>query len=271
MSDKVRELSFRAVDGLSFAATEGRLRSDGMRSFTARQLGPMLEVLHLSATGILQPYPWRTMSASVAELVAALSGRDQFWSGQGNAEETGFIRTKRLSQLYDNRLTTLLMRAKRAGQRISGLSAQVSGQLVGAMGELESNIHEHAESPVSGVVAYRAEADAFEFVVSDRGVGVLASLRRNTEYAGLVDSGVALRAALTEGVSRYGAGSERGFGFKPIFTGLMDLYGELRFRSGDHALMMNGVAPTVATARVSQKAPLRGFFASVRCHSRPSD
>lgn len=240
-----------------------------MRSFAARRLGPVLEATHLSAGGLLPTHPWRAMSASVAGLLAALDDKHGFWSGPGDLEETGFVRTERWGERYETRLTTLLMRAKRAGQRVSGLSAQVSGQLAGAMGELESNIHEHAESPETGVVAYRAEADAFEFVVADQGVGILASLRTNAEYAGLADAGVALRAALTEGVSRHGTGSGRGFGFKPIFTGLMDLYAELRFRSGDHAVTMDGIGPVVATARTSEKAPLMGFFASVRCHGRP--
>ena len=211
MSGEARELSFGDVDGLGFAATEGRLRSCAMRSFAARRLGPLLEAAHLSAAGLLPRHPWRATSASVAGLVAALDDKHGFWSGPGDSEETGFVRTERWGERYDTRLTSLLMRAKRAGQLVSGLSAQVSGQLAAAMGELESNIHDHAESPETGVVAYRAEAGAFEFVVSDRGVGILASLRRNAEYAGLADAGVALRAALTEGVSRYGRGSGRGF------------------------------------------------------------
>ena len=269
MSGSVRELSFRDVDGLGFAAAEGVLSARAMPLFAARRLGPVLEAAHLSAAGLLPRHSWRVMSASIEGLLAALGDKQGFWSGPGNSEETGFVRTAPWGEGYDTRLTTLLMRAKRAGQQVSGLSAQVSGQLAGAMGELETNIHEHAMSPETGIVAYRAEAGAFEFVVADQGVGMLASLRRNADFAGLTDAGVALRAALTEGVSRYGKGSGRGFGFRPIFTGLMDLYAELRFRSGDHAVTMDGVSPALATARISQKAPLAGFFASVRCHGRP--
>ena len=137
------------------------------------------------------------------------------------------------------------------------------------MRELESNVHEHAEAPDSGVIAYRAEAGAFEFVVADRGIGVLESLRSSGEYEYLRDEGTALRAALTEGVSRHGRDVGRGLGFRPMFRGLVDLYGELRFRSGDHAMTMDGVGPDVATARIAQKARMPGFFASVRCHARP--
>ena len=128
------------------------------------------------------------------------------------------------------------MRAKRAGQEVAGLPAAVSGQLVAAMEELENNIHEHADAPETGMLAYRAEPGAFEFVVADRGIGVLRSLRRCATYAALPDEGKALEAALTDGVSRHGPDSNHGHGFRPIFTGLMNLHGELRFRSGDHAV-----------------------------------
>ena len=78
----------------------------------------------------------------------------------------------------------------------------------------------------------------------------------------------ALEAALTDGVSRYGPNRNRGHGFRPIFTGLVNLHGELRFRSGDHAITMDGTSPALATSRISQKAPIDGFFASVRCHAK---
>ena len=96
---------------------------------------------------------------------------------------------------------------------------------------------------------------------------VLRSLRRNAAYAGLQDEGKALEAAMTDGVSRYGPNNNRGYGFRPIFTGLANLHGELRFRSGDHAITMDGTSPALTTSRISQKAPLDGFFASVRCHA----
>ncbi len=161
------------------------------------------------------------------------------------------------------------MKAKRAGQDVSGLSAAVSGQLVAAMEELENNIHEHADAPDTGIIAHRAEPGAFEFVVADRGIGVLRSLRRCAAYAALPDEGKALEAALTDGVSRHGPDSNHGHGFRPIFTGLLNLHGELRFRSGDHTITMDGTSPTLAVSRITQRVPMDGFFASVRCHAEP--
>ena len=138
------------------------------------------------------------------------------------------------------------------------------------MEELEDNIHEHAQAPETGVLAYRADSDSFEFVASDRGIGILHSLRQCETYAALSDDGKALEAALTDGVSRRGPHSNHGHGFRPMFTGLMNLNGELRFRSGDHAITMDGTSPTLATSRMSQKPPIDGFFASVRCRTRLS-
>ena len=180
----------------------------------------------------------------------------------GSSAPSGGVRTA------TNRLTGFLMKAKRAGRDVSGLSATVAGQLVAAMEELENNIHEHADAPETGILAYKAEPGAFEFVVADRGIGIGRSLRRCAAYAALQDEGRALEAALTDGVSRHGPGSNHGHGFRPIFTGLMNLHGELRFRSGDHAITMNGTSPTSATSKITQKARIDGFFGSVRCHAK---
>ena len=136
------------------------------------------------------------------------------------------------------------------------------------MRELENNIHEHADAPETGILAYRAEPGAFEFVVADRGIGVLRSLRRCPAYAAVLDEGKALSAALADGVSRHGPDSNHGHGFRPIFIGLMDLHGELRFRSGDHAVTMNGTSPTIATSKIAQKGAIDGFVGSVRCHAK---
>ncbi len=133
------------------------------------------------------------------------------------------------------------------------------------MEELESNIREHSEAPHTGILAFRAAPGVFEFVAADQGIGVLESLRGCADYRDLTDHGRALAAALTEGVSRFGVNVGRGLGFRPLFVGLVNLRGYLRFRSGDHALTMDGTSPSLTTAQVSQKPGLAGFLASVCC------
>lgn len=263
-----RPLLFTDVDGLAFAAARGRFnRAESLATYAPLRLGPLLELLHLSAGGRLPRAGDRLEPSGAAPMVAALAQGRESWTAPADGH-AGFTRTDRPGPNGHSRLIRFLMRAKRAGRDISGLPAAVSGQLVAAMAELENNIHEHSDAPETGILAYKAEPGAFEFVVADRGIGVLRSLRRSATYAALLDEGRALEAALAEGVSRYGPDSNHGHGFRPIFTGLMNLRGELRFRSGDHALTMNGTSPMLATSKIVQKGRIDGFFSSVRCHSK---
>ena len=266
MTVALKQLLFSDVDGLAFAALRGKLGDAQLgATFVPQRLGPLLELLQLSVGGRL-PRPDRWLSLNdVAPFVSALERGTESWVAPAN-QHAGFIRAARRGLDGDSRLTGFLMNAKRADREVAGLSAAVAGKLVAAMEELENNIHEHAEAPETGVLAYRAEPGAFEFVGADRGIGILRSLRRCAAYATLPDEGKALEAALTDGVSRHGADSNHGHGFRPIFTGLMSLNGELRFRSGDHAITMDGTSPTLATSRITQKAPIDGFFSSMRCH-----
>ena len=91
-----------------------------------------------------------------------------------------------------------------------------------------SDVARRPEAPETGILAYKAELGAFELVVADRGIGIRRSLRRCAAYAALQDEGRALEAALTDGVSRHGPGSNHGHGFRPIFTGLMNLHNPVK-------------------------------------------
>lgn len=258
-------LLFRDVDELAFAAARGKLyRAKPPTIYTPQRLGPLMELLHLSAGGKVPcPKSWFTVN-STTSFVDILEQARESWVSPVN-HHLGFIRALHCAGT-ENRLTAFLMKAQRAGREISGMSRAISSQLVAAMQELENNIHEHSDASATGILAYKAEPGVFEFVVGDHGIGILGSLRRSTAYADLTDEGKALETGLMEGVSRHGPNSNRGYGFRPIFVGLANLYGELRFRSGDHAIMMDGTNRVLATARISQKAPIDGFFASVRCH-----
>jgi hypothetical protein len=135
-----------------------------------------------------------------------------------------------------------------------------------ALGELQDNVFEHSGRPESGVVAYAAGNGAFEFVVADAGRGVLASLRENPEFAGLEESGAALRVAVSDGASRHARSTGRGYGIGQLFRALAHDAAELRFRSGDHALRLWGDAPSLTgQVELAQKAWLDGLSITVRC------
>ena len=69
-----------------------------------------------------------------------------------------------------------------------------------------------AEKPDTGLVVYAATDGAFEIVVADAGIGVLASIKTSPEYVCLQDAGAALKVAVEDGNSRFGRASGNGFG-----------------------------------------------------------
>jgi hypothetical protein len=266
---KTRALSFRDVDGLAFAASANHLDA-GLApvSLAPQTLGPLLEFLHLQSGQRLPKHPegksW-LVSNGATPLIAALQRGDEQWNSPSD-RRMGFIRARRTDS-NGNSLISFLMNASTAARDIAGLPGTVPRQLAAAMQELENNIHEHSDAIDTGLLAYRAGPGVFEFVAADRGIGILKSLQSCTAYAGLPDHGKALQAALTDGTSRFGPETDRGHGFRPIFLGLANLRGALRFRSGDHALIMDGTSPDLTTAQLSQKPLIDGFFASVSCHA----
>jgi hypothetical protein len=267
MNSPAPALSFKAVDDLGFAAASGQL--DATRpaaTYVPNSLGPLLELLQLAAAERL-PDPckasWLAKNGA-APMITALREKRENWVSS-NDGRMGFIRALRPGPDGDNRLTDFLMSAQRAARNVARLPSTTSGQLAAAMEELENNIHEHSNAAETGLLAFRASSCVFEFVATDMGIGILQSLRKCSSHTELTDHGKALEAALTDGTSRHGTNSQRGHGFRPIFLGLVNLRGYLRFRSGDHALTMNGSSPTLATAQLAQKPIIDGFFASVRC------
>lgn len=54
-------------------------------------------------------------------------------------------------------------------------------------------------------------------------------------------------------------------GFRPPVIGLANLFGALRFRSGNHALTIDGRTPSLMSAKTAEKPTLQGFFISVAC------
>lgn len=262
---RLKPLSFHDVDDLGFAGAGVRLPPANLPSdYAAATLGPLLELLHLAGNEIVgDPVAggWIDLNGAAPLVNAIRSGQDS-WVCPSTGR-LGVMRAVRHGFNRDEQRTSFLMDAKRAARDVAGLPGVSPGQLVGALGELESNIHEHSNHADTGLLAFRAASGIFEFVVADSGIGVLASLQSSVEFSACEDHGKALQMTLTEGTSRFGNEANRGYGFRPLFIGLMNLQGYLRFRSGDHALILDGRSPQLAIARLEQKPQLSGFFASV--------
>ena len=263
-----RPLTFAALDGLAFAAERGRLARTAPVSFDG-SMGPLLEWLRLAETGLLPPpdtVPWMSLGTA-APVVAALRSNHQEWVCPAT-RSAGFFRMSPEWPENDGAWVGFGLAGQKAAVH-AGFHKQTAAQFIGAMGELVDNIHEHSGAPGTGIAVFRADERGFEFAVADSGIGILESLRSGCEYRDLSDHGAALQMALTDGVSRHGAEAKRGHGFRPIFVGLANLSGLLRFRSGDHALVIDGQKIERIAAKVVQKVSINGFIASVSC--RPAD
>jgi hypothetical protein len=147
----------------------------------------------------------------------------------------------------------------------AGFDGLTAKGFVGAFGEMLANAMEHSEQPTSAIVGYKGGHNEFEFVVADSGIGLLASLRSCSDYSHVKDHAQALNVALTYGESKYGKNSGRGTGFETVFKNLATLSGSLRFRTGDQSLTIDGKSPTLAHAKVHQRAQYRGFLVSITC------
>ena len=148
--------------------------------------------------------------------------------------------------------------------KTKGYNAQLVASLMGAMVELQDNVYEHSGMPETGLVAYAVTNKSFEFVVADRGVGVLQTLRQNSRYSHIADSGAALQEIIKDDVSRFPSETGRGRGFSQLFRALVGHNAELRFRSGDHALTMRPTTDALyGETTLAQVPTLKGLAISV--------
>jgi hypothetical protein len=242
-----RPLSFSSLDGLVFAAERGRLNGRTPARMTAVSLGPLIEMAHLARTGILPPpdkTDWLALDGLAFLYRAVLGGRLQWVCPDGH--RIGFLRTRR-DRTDDGKELLGFCLAVRQAAALAGFPPRIAQQLAAAIQELHDNIYDHSGAPGTGLIAFRAGVSSFEFVVSDRGVGILETLRSCPAYSHVADHGNALMLALAEGVSRYGPNTGHGFGFRPIFNGLANLRGLLRFRSGED-LRCSGPVPRPSRA-----------------------
>jgi hypothetical protein len=259
-------LTFEVVDDLVGAHARGRLNAAPKVRYAPTDICPLIELMMEASTGRTGPLLQTTWLDAITQidLRTALAGTQNIWLDEPCRR--GFMRTTfdPLVEADDLQRNRFLM-AARAAAETAGLVKPIAQCLAAALREMESNIHEHSAHSATGILAFQARPSLFEFVAADSGLGVLATLREDEEFADLTDHGLAMHAALQANVSRYGRASGHGNGFRDLFLGLAHLNADLRFRSGDHALLIGGPQPELKTARLAQKTPFKGFLAAVRC------
>lgn len=262
---EVNPLNFSSLDDITFTIGSGKEEALNQYIFVPDDLGSLMELLHLSRCRRL-PMPehieWLSLE-KYEDLYRNLKDRHlQTWIS--HQKDCGFFRVSEVYPEEGLAWTQFGLTAQKAAV-IQGFSAKIAAQLIGALGELYSNIYEHSGFPASGLVAFNVRDRNFEFVIADLGIGVLESLRSGDEFKNLSDAGEALELILKEGISRFGKDVDRGYGFRPLFQGLANLNGYLRFRSENQALILNGMNAASMPTYTSEKISMKGFFISVSC------
>lgn len=263
--------TFDVADDLLWQAEAGRLAHRGAITIgRSGQIGPLVE-LALAARATPPAYASVTVTPPFFDQVlqGLAAGRI---SGGGARNIAGVFPLAQLDPAGDDSQWHQWASHAENAAVASGLARGLVSGLMGALGELQENVYRHSCRPETGLVAYATVNGTFEFVVADAGIGVLASLRENPDFAQLADSGDALRVAVSDGASRHGRISGRGYGIGQLFRALAHDSAELRFRSGDHALRLWGDAPSLSGHyEVAQKARLDGLIITVRCMPRRRD
>jgi hypothetical protein len=254
---------YNHVDGLGRARQrniEPRLDS---QVFRAGAIGPMVEFGNLASgdnLAGLRGSPWFDEGSHSALFDALAGTRAQWLQGDGRC---GMVKGHGLAD--ERALGSFKIDAHKAALEAS--FGKAAALMIAAMGEFIGNIIDHSQAEETGVAIFFARPGLFEFVIADRGIGVLRSLQQCPEYSRLSSEGDALAKMIEMGVSRHGSSQGRGYGFRPIFERLADMTGQLRFRSSDYALSLDGRFGDRIGRQLAQKPRLSGFFAAVVCRS----
>ena len=256
-----RPFDYAIVDGVGRAQQRGIAPKLDGRIFRAQAAGPTVELANLETGTDLKSLVAQAWfdDGSLKPLLAALATKPCQWLAKEGRQ--GLVTAAGLER--EDTLASFKIDAHKAA--LAGGFSKSAPLLIAALGELIGNVVDHSEALASGIALFAVEAGRFEFVVADTGIGALRSLTQSSEHISLRDEGAALQAMVETGVSRFGRNTGHGYGFRPIFEKLADMTGQLRFRSGDYALTLDGRFGDRIARQVAQKPRLRGFLAAVTC------
>lgn len=264
MRPVIETLTFDFLDDVCLALESNVVTTAEIPVAAAYELGPVMELHHIDST-------WPTSKNSQWLKLGALTdlvgqrNLDRAWVSRSGDQI--FVPGDELRR-QEIAWPDFVIKIKKAALA-AGFSDDIGGKLAAAIGELHNNILEHSLFAQTGYIAVAAREGFIEFVVADKGIGVLKSLRSNPGLDWIKDAGTALEQALQQGVSRH-VEPGRGLGFRPIFVGLANISRLVRFRSGDFARIIERLPNGELQSRTVQLANIDGFFCSVRCDVRAS-
>jgi hypothetical protein len=241
-------LDSRSVDGLRRVVYSGQLEVLQRVRFTEVTLSGLLEFIASEAQ-------IRRACGSTADVllqVVSPLGIDQgqlrrLWGRNNEAlpddlhgtRSSEFWRIRSSEDLDGPGIQLMQERFVRSAQQ-NGIGRSVAMALMGVFTEMCDNVVQHSAergAALTGMAAYVVSMDEVGFAVSDLGIGMLQSLRKNPALAHLPDAATALHAAVIDHASSR-PGHPEGSGFKNLFRNLVDRNAVMRFRSQDAVLVV---------------------------------
>ncbi len=258
------ELSNEVLDSLlQFYAARGKLPSGGLQVSSVPSLGALVELLSAADQGLL-PLKDIKLPTKHAPLVEALQHARLIGLEPGSQFGVYPLALRFSTDIEQGQWGIWSLRLQ-AATEAAGFAKTTAQGLVGSIRELACNVDEHSRAPDSGYAVYRVRQQRVELVIADQGIGVLASLRSNPRHSGLRDAGEALGCAIRDGESSL-VESGRGYGMSSVFHALAGVNGQVRLRSGDHVLEIEGGSMQgPGKQRIHQRVGVLGLIISITC------
>jgi hypothetical protein len=156
--------------------------------------------------------------------------------------------------LFQERFKTAMLKG--------GAQTDFAYGIVGALHEMAGNAIEHAGPNSYPVATFEIRPSSWAFSVTDLGVGVWVTLKRNPSFVAIATDVAALQTAVRDGVSGTGKAG-RGFGFTQVFKSLADRSCSIRFRTVGALANWAGVSPAAQRLELSPMPARRGFHVAV--------
>ena len=274
-------LTVSSVEDIQHAARRGMDVSSAIKKLSGATLPALLEygclrwqmpeLPQLPETILSSPLGVE-LSKVVSPLGLRTTGQDHHVAHRIDTYPCEFLTLKHEDDLAEQPWQLFLIRFTRSAIT-TGFGKQEANLLAVAMGEMVDNALHHSSSPVPALVGYRAFGGVAQFTVVDVGIGVLASLASCGEHQQLRYHNEAIRAALHDGTTSQGAGGG-GFGFRQVFKALVEKHGNLRFRSFEGCITMDGRGLDEDAGKELFPPKLPGFQVTVSCrisNSKPTE
>jgi anti-sigma regulatory factor (Ser/Thr protein kinase) len=276
-------LTVSSVEDIQHAARRGVAVSSAIRKLSGATLPAILEygclrwqmpdLPRLPETVLSSP-----LGAALFKVVSPLglrtTGQDHHVPSRvDDPPPCGFVTMKHEDDLAEQPWKLFMIRFTQSAVS-TGFGRQEAHLLAVAMGEMADNALQHSASPVPILVGYRTFDGVAQFTVVDVGIGVLASLTGCDDYRHLRYHNEAIRAALLDGTTSMKGRGGGGFGFRQVFKALVEQQGNLRFRSVEGCITMDGRGLDADAGNELFPPKLPGFQVTVSCrtpHARPAE